>query len=212
MIQIFILGSSSAYGVGDENGGWGELIKQHLHRKMYARGGVGEKYEVYNFAKSGATINFVLKTFPDQIKQYGREGESICILSIGGNNTKAEDRPENFVSTINEFTSEIKKLLLLLKNKCTKVVVLGYSPVDESKTNPKPNPFTGGKSYFTNARRQQFGKILKRLCEKMNVIFVDSDISDEEWKRKYLAGDGLHPNSRGHKDIYLSILKYIGAL
>lgn len=35
MTQIFIIGSSSVYGVGAESSGWADLVKQALHRKMY---------------------------------------------------------------------------------------------------------------------------------------------------------------------------------
>ena len=74
MKQIFILGASTAYGVGGEHGGWGDLIKQYAHSKMYGQSGAGEKYEVFNFALSGATVDFVTTTFPEQIKNYDRNG------------------------------------------------------------------------------------------------------------------------------------------
>src|SRR5512133_4042867 len=106
MIQIFILGSSMVYGVGGPNGGWADLIKQHLHKKMYGENGVGEKYEIYNFGKSGATIDFVKDTFKSQLDAYDRKQKTIILVSVGGNNTKAEETPDNFVSTPEEYESE----------------------------------------------------------------------------------------------------------
>lgn len=58
MIQIFILGSSTVYGVGAEHAGWADLIKQALHKKMYSENGSGEKYEIYNLGKSSGTWTY----------------------------------------------------------------------------------------------------------------------------------------------------------
>ena len=37
MIQIFFIGSSSIYGVGGESGGYADIVKQSLHKKMYGK-------------------------------------------------------------------------------------------------------------------------------------------------------------------------------
>ena len=203
MKQVFIVGASIAYGVGGAGGGWGELIKHYAHGLMYEDGGVGEKYEVFNFAKPGETVDFILDTFPDQLKQYGRGGELTTVVSVGGNSSKAVDTPDNFVSTVEEYVAEMKKLLTLLKT-ASHVIIVSNSYVDESKTNPKLNPLNGTKSYFTNKRRSEFRAALKKLCEEQSVTFVDADggISPEEWKEHYLYSDGLHPNTAGHQYIF----------
>lgn len=206
MTQIFVLGSSSTYGVGGPNGGWADMIKQYLHEKMFGENGVGEKYEVYNFGKSGATIDFVKNSFPSQLKDYGRQQKTIILVAIGGNNTKAEQEPDNFVSTPEEYESEMRELLDFLKQSSDGLILVGSNGyVDEAKTNPKLNPLTGGRSYFTNARRQQFSTIVKRICEDTNVDLADVAVSQEEWLSKYLYIDGLHPNNAGHQLIFESI-------
>jgi lysophospholipase L1-like esterase len=209
MIQIFILGSSSAYGVGAQTSGWGDLVKQYYHDKMYAAGGVGEKYEVFNFGKSGATIDFVTAAASEHFKHYGRGGEVITIFSVGGNNSKAEDRPDNFVSTVEEYTAELEAFITLLKQHSTKIIGVGHNFVDESKTNPKHNPLTGGASYFSNERRSQFGEATKALCQKHGVLFAEVGGSQDEWIQKYLYEDGLHPNQEGHRLIFESIRKHL---
>ncbi len=209
MIQIFLLGSSSIYGVGAENASWGDLIKQDLHKKMYSERGVGEKYEVYNFGKSGATIDWVLKSFSQQLKDYGRGEKIISVVAVGGNNSKAENEPDNFVSTIEEYTNDMSKLLDLLKKSSDYVIAVSAGYYDESKTNPKQNPLTGGKSYFSNARSKVFSERFKELCEERQITFVTDGVSEEEWKEKYLFKDGLHPNQAGHKLISQKLLEQL---
>ena len=213
--QFFILGSSSTYGVGSSSAGWADLVKQYLHAKMYAEGGVGEKYEVYNFGKSGAKIDFIKGTFQQQLKDYGRGQRTIVLVAIGGNNTKAEEEPGNFVSTPQEYKNEMRDVLTLLKNNSDGLIVVGSNGyVDEAKTNPKLNPLTGGRSYFTNARRQHFKEVLQSLCDGMDVPIVEPNISQGEWLAKYLYMDGLHPNQEGHQLIFEAIKplldKYLG--
>lgn len=201
MKQIFLLGASSVYGVGGTNGGWGELLKQYLHEKMYGENGVGEIYEIYNFAKSGATTQFVLDTFPEQIRQYWRGGDAYIVVGVGGNNSKATGTPDNFVSTADQYIMEMSRLFDQLA-KYGKVIFVQNGWVDETKTNPKMNPFDGTKSYFTNARRVEFNKALKPLCAKMGVVYIEPDLSPEAWQANYLYVDGLHPNDAGHQLIF----------
>ncbi|MFA5871564.1 MAG: SGNH/GDSL hydrolase family protein [Parcubacteria group bacterium] len=209
MIPIFILGSSSVYGVGAENGGWADLVKQGLHKKMYSKDGVGEKYEIYNFGKSGATIDFVASTFPQQLNDYGRGGKIITIVSIGGNNARAVGQPNNFLSTIEQYTDEMSDLLDLLRKLSSEVIFVGGGFYDEAKTCPKISPFDGGKSYFTNERKQKFESRAKQLCEEREITFVGVDTVEEEWKKKYLYRDGLHANQKGHKLISRNILSVL---
>ncbi len=205
MKQIFILGASFAYGVGAEKTGWGDLVKQHYHNLMYSRGGVGEKYEVYNFSKSGAATEFVLETFPEQLRQFGRGDKIISIVSVGGNDSKAIGSPNNYVSTVEEYISKVKKLYDLLSKSSSKIIFVGDGFVDEAKTNPKISPFDGSKSYFTNSRRTLFHSALKELCDNLKITFIDTPVAKEDWINNYLYEDGLHPNQKGHDLIFNEI-------
>lgn len=207
MVQIFLLGSSHVYGVGAENAGWADIIKQAIHKKMYSENGVGEKYEVFNFGFSGATIDFVYNSFSEQIKQYGRQnGKTIIIAYIGGNNAKAKGEPNNYISSIEEYMKEMDDLLKFLKMSSDHLMMIGGGFYDESKTNPKISPFDGSKSYFTNARKMKFQECTKKLCLEKNITFVDIGLTENEWKNKYLYKDGLHCNQSGHKFIAEKVL------
>jgi lysophospholipase L1-like esterase len=128
---------------------------------------------------------------------------------VGGNNAKAEDAPDNFISSIEEYSEQMIKLLDLLKSKSDQVIAVGGGYYDESKVNPKPNPLTGGKSYFSNKRKARFEERFKDLCEEREIVFIEVGVGEEEWKEKYLYEDGLHPNKEGHKLIAEKVLKEI---
>ena len=203
--QVFVLGSSLPYGVGASHAGWGDLIKQYAHAKMYGKSGVGQKYEVFNFGKADAKIDFVKETFPQQLHDYGRKQKVVVVIAIGGNNTKAEGSPDNFVSTPEEYEHEMKDLLTLLVQYSDAVIVVDNGYIDESKTNPKVNPLTGGTSYFSNARRQQFSAITKQLCKEKGIDYAQVAVGEQEWIKNYLYSDGVHPNQQGHQLVFESI-------
>ncbi|MCU0667373.1 MAG: SGNH/GDSL hydrolase family protein [Patescibacteria group bacterium] len=205
MKQFFILGACVAYGVGSSDGGWASLLKQYLHEKMYSSNGVGEKYEVFNFAKPGATIDFVIKTFPEQFNNYGRNENSKIIVSVGGNNSKATGKPDDYVSTLEEYENQVKKLILMLQKYSNNIIFANNGYVDESKTNPKINPFDGSNSYSTNSRRLLFRTKLKQICDEYGVTFADVNVSQKDWIKEYLYKDGLHPNNKGHRLIFEKI-------
>jgi len=186
------------------------MLKRELHKRSYADAGEGERYEVFNFAKSGAKISFVQGTFKDQLRNYKRSNaKTIALVAIGGNNTKAENEPDNFVSTPEEYEAELTTLLQDIQRSVDQVVFIGSGYVDEAKTNPKHNPLTGGKSYFTNERRAIFEEKLKEICEKLHIPLVSLDVSETEWKSNYLYVDGLHPNSEGHAFIFGKVLAVV---
>jgi len=209
MKQIFTIGASSVYGVGGEDGGWADMLKRHLHQTMYGERGTGETCELFNFSKSGCTTDFVQRTFPEQLKEYGRSGEVTVILSVGGNDSKATGTPENYVTTPEEYGVRMRELLTWLKANVTKVIVVGNAWVDEDKTNPKISPFDGSKSFFTNDRFKLFRQVLEALCDELEVTFVGVDKAPEEWLRTYQHIDGLHPNDAGYKYIFAKLLAEI---
>ena len=199
MIQIFAFGSSSVYGVGAEQGGWVDLLKQKFHQTMFAPQGEGEKYEVYNFAHAGAPVEFVAEVYPWALEHYGRNGVKVALVSVGGNNSKAEDEPDNFVSTPEEYSAQMRTLLTGMKEAFDHVLFVGGGYVDESKTNPKPNPLTGGCSYFSNERRAVFDTALRQVCDDLAVKYIDLDVDETTWVNTYLYEDGLHSNQQGHE-------------
>lgn len=203
MKQFFILGASSVYGVGAESDGWGDLVKQYLHSKMYGTNGVGEKYEVFNFSKAGSTIEFVSETADWIYEKYARDNDVVTIVSVGGNDAKAENEPDNFVCSPEDFQKKVTTLFETLQQHSKKIIFVSNGFVDEAKTSPKPSPFGDGKvSYFTNEHRSQFNNITKQICEEKGIDFVGVDIDKDAWIKDYLYVDGLHPNQTGYQRVF----------
>lgn len=205
------MGASTVYGVGGPNGGWADMLKLALHKQMYNETSSNEAHEVFIFAKSGVTTDFILKGCEQRIEDYKRDGhKTIVILSIGLNNAKAVGKPDNYVSTPEDYAAQIKQLLELLAKKADAVICVGFTPVDESKTTKKINPFTGQRSFFMNERIEIFNTVFRQAAEEAGntVQFLDlfTTASELDWVNTYLSPDGLHPNNKGHRWICDQVL------
>lgn len=204
--QFFIFGASIAYGVGSTYGGWANLIKQSVNSKLYKDNGLGEKVEVYNFAKPGATIQFVKDSFEVFVNLYKRDVPAVAFVLVGLNDVKAVGNINGYQTDENAFETSYKTLLNSIKDRFETVYVIGFHNVDESKTLPKINPLDNSLSFFSNTRIQKFNEVLKNVCDSYeNVNFISvSDIGTD-----CLYEDGLHPNDNGHELIFQKVEKYL---
>jgi lysophospholipase L1-like esterase len=210
MKQIFLFGASGVYGVGGNDGGWGDILKRQLHQRMFAEGGMGEIAHVYNFGKSGAVTQFVIDNFESQIDQYALPGDDVIIvLSMGRNDSKAKNDPTNYVSTLEDYGCTMRVLIEAMQSRASRLIVVGATPVDESKTAPKADPISGGTSYFYNERIRQFDDALRVLCDELGITYVKFDIDEQDWIANYLWQDGLHPNNKGYQYICDKVMDVI---
>lgn len=216
MAQILIMGASTVYGVGGAHGGWADRVKLHLHKEMYARSTASEAHEVHIFAKPDATIQFILDTYERYITDYQRdERKTIAVLSIGMNDAKAIDNPNNYLNTPHAYKESMVSLLNGMAKITDAVLCIGFAPVAEVKTSPKTNPFTGKQSYFTNKRIQLFNAAFAEAASSSiaNATYIDiSSKIGEDWPTLCLSDDGLHPNDIGHHRIFNKIMPEINRL
>lgn len=203
MKQIFISGASIAYGVCGPNGGWADMLKLRLHNIQYGKKNVKEKFEIYNFSKSGYRINDVTDSLFHDIK-YRRDenSESIIILSVGLNDTKSKLTPDNYVSSLDQYSQNLQDLFDVAKKISPTIFFVGYSQVNEKLVNPKVNLPPIGNSYFANERIKLFNDKCKELCKKNKIEHLDMFSSAPRNWNSYLSSDGLHPNNEGHKWIF----------
>ncbi|NND65797.1 MAG: hypothetical protein HKM24_07520 [Gammaproteobacteria bacterium] len=204
MSQVFCFGASITYGIADDAGGWTTRIKHQLHESLYGTDGIGEKHELHVLAAPGATTGFVRDHSHDFFTalKHGPEWDdqhTIGLLSIGINDAKAFDQPDNYVSTEEDFRDSISQLIQGMRSNFDMFLGVGYTPADESKTSPKRNPF-GGYSYFLNKRIKLFNDIFKAAIENHDGVFIDlfDKAHATNWN-DHLWVDGLHPNSKGHQ-------------
>ena len=198
MKKVFIFGASVTYGVGATALGWSDQLKQAVNGLMYEPGGIGEVAEVYNLGIPGETTKQVAARMEQEIIPRSKSQDQLMIiLSVGLNDAKAQDRPDNFINTPEGYAADMGAALAAGADITPRVIGIGYPPTDEAKVNPKQNPW--GTSYFRNDRIKQFESIFGKACaeKKLQFIPVFEKAQAVGWLEN-TAVDGLHPNQAGH--------------
>lgn len=212
MKYILIFGGSTAHGVGAANG-WADRIKQALHERMYGEKSTGDACYVYELGVPGNTVRDLAARFEAELHARvpsSAQADTLVVFTGGANDSKAINEPNAYLFTPAEFGLMASSFLKQAKSVAGHVVAFGLTPVDESKTSPKKNPITGGKSYYKNNRLAEFESALGQACEMENVPFVPLfKKTPKDWAATSLAADGMHPNDAGHEWIYQQVLPHV---
>ena len=207
MARILVFGDSIVYGAWDreKEGGWVQRLRKLLDEKHFIESDFD--YSVYNLGVSGNTTGELLERFEFETKQRVEEGEEMIIIFQIGINDSQFVISQNGLRTLSEkFRENIKELISSAKKFSSKVIFIGLTPVNEEKTTPIPwNP----DKIYKNENIKRNDEIIKSVCKKNNIYFVEIF---EKWLKsdyKNLLEDGLHPNSEGHKKIVEDVRDFL---
>lgn len=192
-MNICIFGDSITWGASDyEKGGWVERLKSYYMENR-------EDVDVYNLGVSGDNTADLLRRLEVEVKM--RE-PSLIILAIGINDSQYIQRKGNYKINPDRFENNLSELLSLAQKITDKIVFIGLTTVDESKTTPIP---WSPEKYYDNESVEKYDGIIKNFCKKNNLNYI----SMKEVISATDLEDGLHPNSQGHGKIFKAVLKTI---
>lgn len=188
---ICVFGASITWGACDyEKGGWVERLKMYCLENL-------DRVDVYNVGVSGNDTNNLLERFESEAKT--RKADFI-IFDIGANDAQYIQTKDNPCVSLGQFKSNISELTDLAKKITNKIVFIGPTIVDESKT--MPVPWDGAVHYYSNANLEKYGSAIKEFCEKNSLDYINMNkiVQTQDLE------DGLHPNSGGHEKIFKTVL------
>jgi lysophospholipase L1-like esterase len=208
MTKILCFGNSITYGYCDiELSGWVQRLRKFLDEKV--KQNTKLYFEVYNLGIPGDTTEDLLKRFKTETKarliELDKE-DVIIIFSLGINDSQYIHDKASLRVSEGKFKENIKKLISLAKKITSKIIFVGLTPVDETKT--IPIPWNTNKSY-KNEYIQKYNQIIKSVCKDNKIWFVEIF---EKWIKidyKKLLEDGLHPNPIGHENIFENIREFL---
>lgn len=182
---INIFGDSITAGYCDsEMGGWVDRLKVYFENDEAA-----EFYEVYNLGIGGDTTDGLLKRFANENEA---RNPDVILIAIGINDSKYIDSKDNPLVPLDRFESNLKEIIRQAKDFTEKIVFIGLTKVDESRTMPTL-PETD--KYFDNENISIYNSKLRKICAENNLLFVEMldllEVGDLE--------DGVHPDSQGHE-------------
>lgn len=193
MKSICIFGDSTAWGAWDlEKGGWVNRLWFHVAKRE------DDNYvEVYNCSVSGGTTDTILERFESEAKI--RNADAI-IFQTGGNDAAYEHTPGNYLVAPEKFKKNMEEIIRRAKKITNNIIFMDLKNCDESKTMPVP----WIDIYYTNKNIQKYSEIMKEVCQKNNVLFLDLELLNNDD-----FDDGLHPNANGHEKIFVQVKDFL---
>lgn len=190
--SIVIFGDSVSWGAWDtEKGGWAERLWFFVAKRK-------ENYvEIYNQSISGGTTETILERFESEAK--ARNADAL-IFQTGGNDAAYQREPNNFLVQPEKFKENIEEIIRRAKKITDAIVFLDIKNCDESKT----MPVSWIDMYYTNENIKRYSQIMKDVCLKNSIPFLDVGLLDNED-----FDDGLHPNSEGHRKIFEQVKNFL---
>lgn len=193
--RICVFGDSIAWGACDyEKGGWVERLKMGLLENT--------DIDVYNMGVSGDSTIELLKRFKTELELMKPE---VVVVAIGINDTKYMDETKTCKVNLEDFRKNIFTLIEIAKEFNDKMIFIGLTSVDETKTMPRIHE--GKTKFYENELIKKYDSVLSEVCDTNGIKFVSVfnqlKISDLE--------DGLHPNSQGHQIILSKVRMEIEA-
>jgi len=201
MANILVFGASIAYGFADSNSGWVQRLRTFLENDYFNN--KKEWFEVYNLGISGDTTEDLSKRIKTDAEPRS-EPNTITLISIGVNDSaKWTEKKGNWVSPENyrkNLIAIVKKAQVFSKQ----VILIGITPVDESKT--KPPPWAPHISYLKN-NIEEYNQIMGAVALEFKTPFINliPELKKIGWNK--MLKDGVHPNDEGHQKIFELVKK-----
>ena len=191
--RICIFGDSITWGAGDpQNGGWVAQLRRYFETNDY-------DILVYNQGIDNDTTDDLLARF--ELESKARDPQ-IIIFAIGVNDSEYIKTKDNPRVSLEKFENNLKKLIKQAKKFSDKIAFIGLTAVEEKKVMPIP---WAHDEFYDNDNIAQYNAVIKKIASKYNLPFLNLfDLLEP--KDLY---DGLHPNSEGHKKIFLKVKDFL---
>lgn len=188
-MDIGIWGDSITYGSCDSEAlGW-------VGRLRKTRGADQDYDATYNYGLCGDTSDNLLSRFSSEFDSnvYGVE---IIVFAIGLNDSSTSGDSNEFLVPMERFQKNLRSLIAQAEDRNSKVVLVGLTNVDESRTVPLPGSSTQKK--FLNENIRKYDNALREIATEAKIPFIgvfglldDADLAD-----------GLHPNAQGYEKLF----------
>lgn len=198
-MRILVFGDSISYGAWDLEGGWVARLRKFLDRKVL-ESGFEFYYLIYNLGISGDTSEDLSERFEFETRQRLKEKETtIIIFAVGGNDSGFSQGLNSLRISPERFQDNLGYLISFAQKYSSDVIFLGLAPVDESKTTPIS---WNADVYYKNEYIANYNEIIKSVCKKNKVYFIDIFDTLKNLDYENLLEDGAHPNADGHQKIF----------
>jgi lysophospholipase L1-like esterase len=197
MTTLLAFGDSITWGAWDTEGGWVARLRKEIDKRNLSD---PEFYcSVYNLGISGETSSALLKRFSSEAKHRIKieEENPIIIIATGTNDAKFIKSKNTHLVPLEEYQKNIIQLIKQLKTITSNALFLTPPFVNESNVNVSSK---GDERLLFNKDLSQYARVVKEETLKRKIPCIDVQQFFNE--KTMLDIDGVHPNDKGHEEIY----------
>lgn len=192
--RVCVFGASITWGMGDsQKNGWVERLRNYFEAEHY-------NAQIFNLGIPGNTTYDLLERF--NVESKARQPD-VIMFGLGGNDSCYINSEDNLIVPLDEFRENFANLIKQAKEFTEKVIVIGLTKVDESKTTPI---LKNKKKFSTNKNLELYDRAMKDVALSKGALFLPCidllGIDD-------LSDDGRHPDSVGHEKIFLGVKDFL---
>ena len=205
MTQVLIFGASLVQGYWDLQGGWVQRLRTFVDKKNLQ----SDDYycSIFNLGISGNTSDELLRRIENEIKPRILESkETIVLICIGINDSAFNNKTKSNQVKPKKFESNLKSLIKISRKFTNQIVFIGLTKVNEQLVNPCP--WDTDISYL-NKNILEYNEIVKKVCLKENILFVNLEDSLSKLNWNAFLVDGCHPGSQGHQKIFEIVKSFL---
>jgi acyl-CoA thioesterase I len=190
-MRVLVFGDSITQGFSDPTGGWFQHLAAPYMQKLLDDPD-GPSPDFFNLGVSADTSQNVCDRFEAETRARKRKHELVFVFAVGVNDACiTKGIPQ---ATPEQYQQNIVRLVKMAQEFSHKMLFVGLTPCDESKT----TPCSWGDYVYKNEDVKKLDDILAKVCVEQNVPYMpvrDLFVG----KEKELLPDGLHPNTKGHR-------------
>ena len=196
-MKILCFGDSVTFGeIDTESSGWVDQLKQDYITLQASS--TRQDISIYNLGIGGETTDGLCVRFEVEFNARFKKGLDTLVMFSYGANDIVIHKDKNIVP-ITYFIRNLKRCIQAAQLNGAKVFLLGLTPISHSidgviNQHDKLRHSKDVKKY--NSALEDLSKETKSFYLNTYEKFVSND------KNELLSGDGLHPNTAGHKVIY----------
>lgn len=206
-MRVLIFGDSITQGYWDSEGGWVERLRRHYDSIQVQDLEYNNQPTIFNLGISADNSSNVVERIVPETLARTRHGKlPIVIVQIGINDSSWNGASVDVGVglSIEKYEQNIQKIIDTVKPVCSKLILIGLSSCDETKT----MPVFWGDFFYSNEQIKRYEDVLGSIAEKNSISFIpifEEFYSQIKLGKDYLP-DGLHPNNQGHEFIYNLVL------
>ncbi|MBI2600586.1 hypothetical protein HYW42_01420 [Candidatus Daviesbacteria bacterium] len=210
VINIFVFGASTTYGCWDPEGGWVARLRRFLDEKsveqLKQNPEPNPMYLVYNQGIPADDLSGILKRFDSEVSERIDPGEeNIILIHTGTNDSLYNNQTKSLKFSPDQYKQELIEVAGLTRRYSAKIVLVGTMPVDQRVD---PIPWLPNHSY-KNEYVAKFNEIMEEVSQEEKIHFIEIYNHFSGGEYQHLLVDGVHPNSRGHQQVFEIVRDYL---